>query len=128
MDTYWDNLFKAGESAPGIEAAAMAGASTKRTFGSKLLKGAKTVGPGLIGWMLLDKILASRNKTKDQALAMEAMQAEAGLQTPENLYYQAALPQAQAEEEQARQMLLSSISGGVLGPSLPRGYRVIGGR
>jgi endonuclease YncB( thermonuclease family) len=44
------------------------------------------------------------------------------------MYYQAALPQAQAEAQEARQALFSQLTnGGVLGPTLARGERRIGG-
>ena len=47
--------------------------------------------------------------------------------TPENLYFQAAQPQAQAEESMARTALFQQLSGGVLGPSLAKGEYMIGG-
>ena len=96
-------------------------------WGGKLVKGAKRFGPEMIGWYLLDKFLAGRNEKKMQNIQMQGMREGAEASSPENLYYQASLPQAQQEEEMARSALLSQLSGGVIGPSLAKGERMIGG-
>jgi hypothetical protein len=90
-------------------------------------KGAKGLGAGMMGWWILDKILSARNKSADIGVQKEAIQAQASMATPENMYYQAAMPQAQEEEAQARQALFAQLSGGILGPSLAKGERMIGG-
>jgi len=90
-------------------------------------KGAKGLGAGMMGWWILDKILSARNKSADIGVQKEALQAQGEMATPENLYYQAAMPQAQEEEAQARQALFAQLSGGILGPSnLAKGERMIG--
>jgi short subunit dehydrogenase-like uncharacterized protein len=77
---------------------------------------------------LLDKLLAAQEQAQMRGIQREAIQAEAAMRTPESLYYQAALPQAQEEERVARQALMAQLSGGVLGPSLARGETIVGGR
>jgi len=97
------------------------------SLGGKIAKGAKRFGPEMIGWYLLDKFLAGRHDKKMQNIQMQGMREGAEASSPENLYYQASLPQAQQEEEMARSALLSQMSGGVIGPSLARGEKMIGG-
>lgn len=94
---------------------------------SKLKKGAKKIAPELIALFLLDKYLGVRNRQKDIGIQREGLQQQAEMTTPENLYYQAALPQAKEEETMARSALLAQLSGGVIGPTLARGERLIGG-
>jgi len=93
----------------------------------KVVKGAKRFGPEMIGWYLLDKFLSTRHTRKMQNIQIQGMRGGAEASSPENLYYQASLPQAQQEEEMARSALLSQLSGGVIGPSLAKGERMIGG-
>lgn len=81
----------------------------------------------LMLWMALSKIFEAASQRGEQNVRREAIRSQAELATPENLYYQASLPSAQAEEEQARQALLAHLSGGVIGPSLARGERLVGG-
>lgn len=86
-------------------------------------KGAGT----LMAMLALQQLLSAHRQAADIGLQREALAGQAELMTPENLYYQAALPTAQAQEQAAKQALLSQISGGVIGPSLARGERMIGG-
>ncbi len=128
-DAYYDSLF--GSEVP------MAGASTgavstggNLSFLDKVKKGAsknKVAIGSILGFMLLSKYLETRNLSKEQGIQKEGMQAQAGLATPENLYYQAAQPQAREEATMGRHALMSQITGGVIGPSLARGERRIGG-
>lgn len=126
-DEYWMNLLgpTEGEAAmgmPGKAVGKMAGA--KNWLGSSA--GKKAAG-GLLAWLALSKILGTINQAQERGVQREAIRGQASMATPENLYYQAALPQAQQEEDMARQALFTQISGGVLGPSLASGERLIGG-
>ena len=97
----------------------------KSLLSSRNIKG----GIGSIAvWMALDKILGAGNASADRGVQRDAMQDQAEMATPENLYYQASLPTAQAEEEQARNALMTHMSGGILGPSVAKGERLIGRR
>ena len=58
---------------------------------------------------------------------MEGMRSQAEMVTPENLYFQAAQPQAREEESMAHQALMTQLTGGVLGPQLAKGEYQIGG-
>ncbi len=98
-----------------------------KSLGGKLLSGAKRFGPEMVGWLLLEKYLSGRHESKLTDIQTQATRGMAELQSPENIYLQqAALPQAQQEEEMARTALLTQISGGVIGPQLARGERRIG--
>jgi len=123
IEKYYTNLLGP------TEAETLAGTTSAGKVGrvGSLKNLAKGAVPGLLGWMLLEQILSARNAAKDRGLQMEAMGSQAAMQTPENLYYQAALPQAQQEEGMARNALLTHLSGGVIGPTLARGERMIGG-
>lgn len=81
----------------------------------------------ILGFLLLSKYLEARNLRKEQGIQKEGLGIQAGLATPENLYYQAVQPQARQEADMARQALFAQITGGVIGPSLARGERRIGG-
>jgi len=90
-------------------------------------KGLKKAAPAMIGWMLLQKLLDVRGQRKDIGVQREAIEEQSALATPENLYYQASLPQAKQEEEMARTALMTQLSGGVIGPTqLARGERNLG--
>ena len=132
-DAYYDSLF--GPETAGAGAGVGGGLGSSGTAGGKnLLSKLKTglsknkgaVG-SILGLLLISKLLEARNKSKDRGVQMEGLQAQAGLATPENLYYAAAQPQARQEAEQARQALFAQVTGGVIGPSLARGERRIGG-
>ena len=87
----------------------------------------KMAGGSLFAMWLMDKLLQTGHETGMRGIQKEGMRRQADIATPENLYYQAALPQAQQEEEMARAAMLTQLMGGVLGPQLARGERRIGG-
>ena len=89
--------------------------------------GIKGMGAGIFATWLLNKILQTGHETGMRNIQREGLQSQAEMITPENLYYQAAQPQAQQEESMARTALLSQLSGGVLGPQLAKGEFMIGG-
>lgn len=89
--------------------------------------GVKGMGVGLFATWLLQKILQTGHETGMRNIQREGLRSQAEMITPENLYMQAAQPQAQEEESMARQALFSQLSGGVLGPSLAKGEYMIGG-
>jgi hypothetical protein len=95
--------------------------------GPAKLKGAAGVSAGLFVQWLLGKLMEGYAIHSQQATERKAIEAQAQMTTPESLYYQAALPQAQAAEAQAQQALTAQLTGGIIGPSLARGERLIGG-
>ena len=128
--SYYENLFKGvieREGLTGAAGAAMPGVTSKAGKLKDFLgsKGGKIGLGSLVAWMALDRILESANQAAERGIQKRGIENQAALATPENLYYQASLPTAQAEEEQARQALFSQISGGVIGPSLARGEKLI---
>jgi hypothetical protein len=88
--------------------------------------GVKQAGGYMFGAWLVDKILKATHERGMRNIQREGLRGQAEMITPENLYFQAAQPQAQAEESQARQALFSQLSGGILGPSLAKGEIMIG--
>jgi hypothetical protein len=80
--------------------------------------------PGLIFLLAMNRLMKIPGERGERALRREAIRAQ-GV-TPDDLYYQAALPQAQQEEAEARQALITHLSGGVVGPSIATGERMIG--
>ena len=141
LDAYYDSLFGPelgkrmgpefpGKGGLGIQLSPGVGKPVKAGFLDKLKKESgkhKGAIGSILGFMLLSKLLETRNLSKEQHIQREGMQAQAGLATPENLYYQAVQPQAREEATMARHALMSQITGGVIGPSLARGERRIGG-
>lgn len=89
--------------------------------------GVKGLGAGVFANWLLQKILQTTHETGMRGIQKEGLRSQAEMVTPENLYFQAAQPQAQEEESMARQALFSQLSGGVLGPQLAKGEYLIGG-
>lgn len=89
--------------------------------------GVKTGAGSMFLWMALRGVLDAINQRAERGIQREAIRGQRELATPENLYYQAALPSARAEEETARQALFAQLSGGVIGPSLAKGERIVGG-
>ncbi len=86
----------------------------------------KGLGAGVFVTWLLNKILQTTHETKMRGIQQEGLRSQGEMITPENLYFQAAQPTAQAEETQARTALFSQLSGGILGPSLAKGEYMIG--
>lgn len=141
LDAYYDSLFGPelgkrmspdfpGKGGLGIQLSPGGGKPGDLSFLDKIKTEAgkhKGAIGSILAFMLLNKYLETRNLSKEQGIQREGMQAQAGLATPENLYYQAAQPQAREEATMARYALMSQITGGVLGPSLARGERRIGG-
>lgn len=89
--------------------------------------GVKGMGAGIFATWLLNKILQTTHETGMRGIQRAGLREQAEMVTPENLYFQAAQPQAQAEETMARTALFQQLSGGVLGPSLAKGEYMIGG-
>lgn len=81
---------------------------------------------GMAGYAILQYLMNAGEGIQQQSFARKEMDLQKEVMTPEALYYQAALPQAKAEEEQARTALLTQMSGGLIGPSLAKGERLIG--
>ena len=100
----------------------------KEGLGTRVAKKVGPHVPGLLLFAALQKMLNLPTEIGESRLQQEALQSQGRSTTPESLYYQAVLPQAQEEEAQARQGLMAHLSGGVLGPVLARGERLIGGR
>lgn len=122
--------FSPGAAATGIpSAASKLGDLTSLDKAKNFLTGpgAKGAGAGIFATWLLNKILQTGHETGLRNIQREGLRSQAELVTPENLYYQAAQPAAQAEETQARQALFAQLSGGVLGPQLAKGEFSIGG-
>lgn len=89
--------------------------------------GVKGIGAGIFMTWLLNKVLQTTHETKMRGIQQEGLRSQAEMITPENLYFQAAQPTAQAEESQARQALFSQLMGGVIGPQqLAKGEYMIG--
>ena len=89
--------------------------------------GVKGLGAGIFATWLLQKILQTTHETGMRGIQRAGLREQAEMVTPENLYFQAAQPQAQAEESMAHQALMSQLAGGVLGPQLAKGEYMIGG-
>ena len=82
---------------------------------------------GILAFMAAHQVAGGINEYADIKLKREAARMQGRAMTPESLYAEAALPGAMAEAQQARNALLTQLSGGVIGPSLARGERLIGG-
>lgn len=121
-DEYWENLLGPTEA----EAAGAVGGGRLSGLKGLMSKPGVKAGLGTAAiWMAISRILGTWNQRQEQGIQREAIQSQASMATPENLYYQAALPQAQQEEEMARHALFSQLAGGVLGPQLAKGERLI---
>jgi len=120
-DAYYDSLF-------GPEAGATVPKGKGGIGGLLSGPGVKGLGAGIFATWLLNKILQTGHETGMRRIQREGLRGQAEMVTPETLYYQAAQPQAQAEEAMAHQALIQQITGGVLGPQLAKGEMMIGGR
>ena len=117
---------RAAEAATGL---AVKGAKTIQEKGPRIMDFLKSpAAKGIASTLALEQLLGSYNKRADRGVQSEALQMQGEASTPESLYVQAALPQARQEESMARQMLMQQLSGGVTGPSVGRGERLIGRR
>jgi len=124
-EAYYDSLF-GPEAAQGIGTVPGVAKGAKGLLSSPLARGA---GAGIFATWLLNKLLGTVHETGMRGIQRRGLRSQAELITPESLYAQAALPQAQEEESMARQALYSQLSGGVLGPTqLAKGEYLIGGR
>ncbi len=123
-EAYYDSLF-----GPEAGMAGVSGAGGLREKAGGLLSspGVKQAGAGIFATWLLNKIFQTGHETGMRNIQREGLRSQAEMVTPENLYFQAAQPQAQEEESMARQALFSQLSGGVLGPQLAKGEYLIGG-
>ena len=118
-----ENIFGAGDAAKGGIFGKLGG------VGKFLEKPAvKDVGYGLLASWFLNKIMQTRQEAGMRNIQREGLRSQAEMITPENLYYQAAQPQAQEEERMAQQALYAQLGGGVIGPQLAKGEYSIGGR
>jgi len=119
-DAYYDSLF-------GPETVPVAAGGIRSKAGSLLsspmIKGA---GAGIFATWLLNKLLQTGHETGMRNIQRAGLRSQAEMVTPEALYYQAAQPQAQAEEAMALHALTQQITGGVLGPQLAKGEYMIG--
>jgi len=120
-DAYYDSLFgpETGTPTPATGLKGKAGGLLSKP-------GVKGVGMGIFGTWLLNKILQTGHETGMRNIQREGLRSQAEMVTPENLYFQAAQPQAKEEETMARTAMLSQLSGGVLGPQLAKGEYLIG--
>lgn len=89
--------------------------------------GTKAAAGGMFGMWLLGQILRQGHDISMRNIQRKGIRSQTELMTPENLYYQAAQPQAAEEESMARQALFAQLGGGVLGPQLAQGEMLIGG-
>lgn len=120
-DAYYDQLF-------GAETGSAAVGGLKGKAGGLLSSpGLKSAGIGIFATWLMNKLLQTKHEGGMRDIQREGLRGQAEMITPENLYFQAAQPQAQEEESMARQALFSQLSGGVLGPQqLAKGEYQIG--
>lgn len=119
-DAYYDSLF-------GAEAGTTTAGGIKGGAAGLLARpGIKGMGAGIFATWLLNKILQTGHETGMRNIQRAGLRSQAEMVTPENLYYQAAQPQAEAEETMARTALMTHLTGGVLGPSLAKGEYMIG--
>jgi len=112
---------------PGAGIGGVPGGDTPWWQGLTQKPGVKGAGAGIFLTWLLNKVLQTKHETGMRGIQREGIRSQAEMVTPENLYYQAAQPTAQAEESQARQALFSQLMGGVIGPQqLAKGEYMIG--
>ena len=103
--------------------------AAKTGIASKLksLSGAKTAkfGGTLLAWLLAQKLVEGLGAAGDRKVQSAAIKSQELINSPENILAKMALPQAQEEENFARQALYQHVAGGVLGPSLAKGEQAI---
>ncbi len=123
-EAYYDKLFGPEAGMAGVPSV---GGGEQGIKGLLSRPGIKGAGAGIFATWLLNKILQTGHETGMRNIQREGLRCQAEMITSENLYFQAAQPQAQEEESMARQALFSQLSGGVLGPQLAKGEYLIGG-
>ncbi len=112
---------------PGVGIGGVPGQEVPWWQGLTQKPGVKQAAGGMFAYWLLNKLMQTGHEAGMRGIQKASLRSQAEMITPENLYFQAAQPQAQEEESMARQALFSQLSGGVLGPSLARGEYQIGG-
>ncbi len=122
---YYDSLF--GAEAGGVPGAGGGGSGAGGMGGLVSRPGIKGAGMGIFATWLLDKIMQTKHQSGMRDIQRQGIRSQAEMVTPENLYFQAAQPQAEREETMAHQALMTQLSGGVLGPSLAKGEYSVGG-
>ena len=123
-DAYYNALFGA-EAGAGVGGA---GGATSGVTGQGLANPMlKSAGIGIFATWLLNKILQTKHQSGMRDIQRQGLRSQAEMVTPENIYFQAAQPQAEREETMAHQALMEHLSGGVLGPSLAKGEYLVGG-
>ena len=113
---------------PGVGIGSVPGGETPWYQGLTQKPGIKQAAGGMFAYWLLNKLQQGFHQRGMRNIQKEGLRSQAEMITPENLYFQAAQPQAQEEESMARQALFSQLSGGVLGPQLAKGEYLIGGQ
>jgi len=98
----------------------------------------KAKGGGLAGykpWLVLmlvqmglGHLLKQGHQQRMMGLQTSALEEQAEAQTPESMYYQAMMPEADQESQLAQMLLLSQLGGGNQAPQLASGEERIGGR
>ena len=122
-DIPYEELF--AEPVPGMPRGGIGGGAGRigGLLSSPMVKGA---GAGIFLTWLLNKVLQTGHETGMRNIQREGLRSQAEMITPESLYYQAAQPEAQAEERMAHQALMTQLTGGILGPQLAKGEMMIG--
>ena len=69
--------------------------------------GIKQAGAGMFATWLMNKILSGVHEGGMRKIQREGLRSQAEMVTPENLYFQAAQPQAREEESMAHQALMT---------------------
>jgi len=121
----YEELF--AEPVAGVPGAGIKGGATGGLGGLLARPEIKQAGGYMFAAWLLNKLLQTGHTAGMRRIQRAGLRSQAEMITPESLYFQAAQPQAQAEETMARTALFQQLSGGVLGPSLAKGEYMIGG-
>lgn len=111
---------------PGVGIGGVSGQDIPWYQGLTQKPGVKQAAGSLFAYWLLNKLMQTHHERGMRGIQRAGLRSQAEMITPESLYFQAAQPQAQAEESMARTALFSQLSGGVLGPSLAKGEYQIG--
>jgi hypothetical protein len=124
-----DALYGANQEVPAAAVPTLAKGAAKTGIASKLknMSGLKTAkfGGTLLAWLLAQKLVEGAGAAGDRRVQSAAIKSQELINSPENMLAKMALPQAQEEENFARQALYQHIAGGVLGPSLAKGEQAI---